>query len=144
MNYQKILAAIDFSPASNAALHRAGAMARASGAEFHVVHVVDALMYRGVSYQEALSPNAQNEERAEAQKALTEAMNNLGEDYSPASVELVDGEPRNAIVKHADKIGADLIVVGSHGHGRMHDILLGSVTGHISHVATCSVLIVKD
>jgi nucleotide-binding universal stress UspA family protein len=144
VNYQNILAAVDFSESSNTALQRAASIARASGAEFHVAHAIETLTYRGVTYQELLSPDSQIKERAQAQKTLTEAVDGLGKDPVPASVELLDGDPRNVIVKHAEKIGADLIVLGSHGHGRLHDVLLGSITGHISHIATCSVLIVKS
>ena len=144
MNYQNILAAIDFSDSSNTALQRAASIAKGSGAKLHVAHAIEPLTYRGVPYREIFSPDSQIEERAQAQKVLTEAVNGLGEDHAPASVELLDGDPRNVIVKHADKIGADLIVLGAHGHGRLHDVLLGSIASHISQTATCSVLIVKN
>ncbi len=93
MNYQKIVAATDFSSASVAALERAAAMAKSMGAELHVIHAVDVLMYRGVAYQEPLSPNSHKEERAAAEKALAEAVESLGADHAPASIEVVDGEP---------------------------------------------------
>ena len=143
MNFQKIVVATDFSPASTAALERAAAMAKSAGAELHVIHVVEALMYRGVTYEEPFSPNAHKEERAAAQKAIAEAVEDLGEDHTPASIEIVDGEPRNAIVAHAEMIGADLIVLGSHGRGRFHDFILGSTAGHVGQLASCSVLVVK-
>lgn len=93
---------------------------------------------------EMLAPGAQKRERAAAEKALAEAVSSLGNEHAPASVEVLDGEPRSTILKHAHKIGADLIVVASKGHGRTHEILLGSVATHVSHAATCSVLIVKS
>ncbi len=143
MNYQNILVAIDFSSASKTAFQRAASLAKASGAKLHVAHAIETLRYRGVAYEEPLSPDSQKKERAQAKEALTEAVNDLGDDHAPASVELLDGDPRNVIVKHAEKIGADLIVLGAHGHGRFHDVLLGSISGHVSQIATCSVLIVK-
>ena len=144
MNYQNILVAIDFSEPSNTALQRAASIAKASGAKLHVAHAIETLTYRGVSYQEILSPDSQIQERERAQKALTEAVDGLGKDHVPASVELLDGDPRNVIVTHAEKIGADLIVLGARGQGRLHGVLLGSIAGHIGHTATCSVLIVKS
>jgi len=143
VNYQKILTATDFSPASSAALQRAAALAKASGADLHIVHVVEALMYRGVVYKEPLTPNSKKEEKAAAKEALAEAIDGLGDDHVPVSAKVLIGDSRNAITKHAEKIGADLIVIGSHGHGRLHDALLGNVAGHISQVAPCSVLIVR-
>ncbi len=144
MNFQKILAAIDFSDESTRALQRAAALVKAGEGELHVIHVVPGLVYRGVAYLELLAPDAQEREQAAAEKALTEAVSALGREHTPASVEVLDGEPRSAILKHANEIGADLIVVASKGYGRAHEILLGSVAAHISHAATCSVLIVKD
>jgi nucleotide-binding universal stress UspA family protein len=144
VNFQRILAAIDFSDESISALQRAAALATANGAELHVLHVIPALVYRGVAYQEPLAPDTKEHERAAAEKALTEAVNGLGDEYSSISVEVLEGEPRTAILSHANTIGADLIVVASKGHGRLREVLLGSVAAHISHAATCSVLIVKN
>jgi nucleotide-binding universal stress UspA family protein len=110
-----------------------------------VLHVVPALVYRGAAYVESLAPEAHQHERAAAKKALSEAVSGLGnEQVPPAGVEVLDGEPRSAILKHAHEIGADLIVLASKGHGRLHEALLGSVASHVSHAATCSVLIVKN
>src|SRR5262245_5188150 len=41
---------------------------------------------------------------------------------------LLQGDPASQIVEHADEIGADLIVVGSRGHGAVASALLGSVS----------------
>jgi len=144
VNYRKILAAIDFSDESNTALQRAAALAKTSGGELHVVHVIPGLVYRGVAYVEPLSPDTQERERAAARKALSEAVDGLGSEYSPIGVEVLEGEPRAVILNHAEAIGADLIVVASKGHGRLREVLLGSVAAHISRAATCSVLIVKN
>jgi predicted RNA polymerase sigma factor len=43
VNFQKIVVATDFSPASTAALERAAAMAKSAGAELHVIHVVEVI-----------------------------------------------------------------------------------------------------
>ena len=143
MNYQKILVAIDFSASSNVALQRAAALAKASDAELNVVHAIPAYTYRGSAYQEPLSPDAEENDRAEAESALSKAVSALGQEHAPARVEVLKGDPRIAITDYARKADIDLIVVASTGHGRLHEILLGSVTDHVSHVATCSVLVVK-
>lgn len=143
MNFRKILVAIDLSEASETALSRAATIAAASGAELHVLHVIPSLVYRGVAYLEPLAPDVQERERASAEKALAEAVDRLEVGDSATTIDVLEGEPRSVILRRADKIGADLIVIASKGHGRLHDILLGSVANHISHAATCSVLIVK-
>lgn len=54
------------------------------------------------------------------------------------------GNVRQTIVEEAQKFGADLIVVGSHGYGFFGRMLLGSVSDFVLHHAPCSVLIVRD
>lgn len=53
------------------------------------------------------------------------------------------GGPAQRIVDEAEKWGADLIVVGSHGHGFWGRLALGSVSDAVVHHAPCSVLVVK-
>jgi nucleotide-binding universal stress UspA family protein len=54
------------------------------------------------------------------------------------------GDPAKKIVELADSIGADLIVVGSHGHGAISSALLGSVSRGILHRARRPVLVVRE
>lgn len=54
------------------------------------------------------------------------------------------GRPAQMIVEVAAAWGADLIVVGSHGHGFWGRLALGSVSDAVLHQAPCSVLVVKD
>ena len=59
------------------------------------------------------------------------------------STEILEGSPRQAIVEEAERWEADMIVVGSHGYGRLERFLLGSVSQAIVTHAPCSVLIVR-
>ena len=54
------------------------------------------------------------------------------------------GKPASAIVDEATQWNADLIVVGSHGHGFWGRTLLGSVSDEVLHHAPCSVMVVRD
>lgn len=56
---------------------------------------------------------------------------------------VIEGSPKNVILKEAEKFGANLIVVGSHGCGVVERFLLGSVSHAVSLHATCSVEIVR-
>jgi len=55
----------------------------------------------------------------------------------------VEGRPDEAIVKVAEDVGADLIVMGSLGRTGLIKVLLGSVTQRVIGQAVCPVLVVK-
>jgi nucleotide-binding universal stress UspA family protein len=65
-------------------------------------------------------------------------------DDLPVSTALLRGVPKHAIIEEAERWGADLIVVGSHGYGALERFLLGSVSQSIAHHAKCSVEIVRS
>lgn len=56
---------------------------------------------------------------------------------------VIEGSPKSAIIEEAEKYGADLIVVGSHGYGAIERFMLGSVSHAVSLHAKCSVEIVR-
>lgn len=58
--------------------------------------------------------------------------------------EVTLGTPENRIVTAAEEMGADLIVVGSHGYNTWERLLLGSISDSVVHHAPCSVLVVRS
>ena len=56
---------------------------------------------------------------------------------------VIEGSPKSVILEEAEKFGADLIIVGSHGAGAIERFLLGSVSHAVSLHAKCSVEIVR-
>lgn len=59
------------------------------------------------------------------------------------TTEVLSGSPKRVILDEAESFGADLIVVGSHGHGKLEHFLLGSVSQAVALHAKCSVEIVR-
>ena len=53
------------------------------------------------------------------------------------------GEPGDTICAVAEELDADLIIVGSHGHGWLQRVFIGSVSTHVLHHAPCPVLVVR-
>jgi nucleotide-binding universal stress UspA family protein len=71
------------------------------------------------------------------EKALAEA--GLG-DARPA---VASGDPAAAIVKHAERVGADLVVIPSRGGSGLSRLLLGSVALEVVRSSSCPVLVLR-
>jgi len=61
----------------------------------------------------------------------------------PHTLEVGMGDPASEILSTADKIRADLIIIGSRGLGTLKGVVLGSVSQKIAQLADCPVMIVK-
>ena len=129
-----IVAAIDFSPSSIRALRVAVELADPH-ATIDLVHVVTRDMSTAVWEQ------WQRTYSASVLKAFEDVRAEL-RIPSTFSVEtfLVHGDPSREILSFADRVNADLISTGSHGHGFFSRMLLGSVATRILRGARCSVL----
>jgi nucleotide-binding universal stress UspA family protein len=124
-----ILLATDGSQYSEAAAGAAGHLARQAGLPVTVVSVTTA-SHSGSRCREA--------ELAVA--ATVERLKGMG---LKAEGRVVQGRPDEAIVKLAEAIGADLIVMGSHGRTGLNKILLGSVVERVIGQAACPVLVAR-
>jgi nucleotide-binding universal stress UspA family protein len=59
------------------------------------------------------------------------------------SSSIEDGDPAEQILRHAEKEGANLIVMGSRGLGDLKGLLLGSISHKVSQLSPCSCITVK-
>jgi nucleotide-binding universal stress UspA family protein len=126
---KRILLATDGSSHSEAAASAVGHLAKQAGLPVTVVSVVTG------------SHNAAR--RQEAQEAVASKVVRLKNLGVEAEGKVVEGRPDEAIVKAAEDIGADLIVMGSHGRTGLVKVLLGSVAERVIGQANCAVLVVK-
>ncbi len=88
-------------------------------------------------------------QRAEAMKRAEEAVASAVEILSKTfpkiseSISVLLNGPKAVIIDEAEKWGADLIVVGSHGHHGIERFLLGSVSEGVALHAKCSVEVIR-
>jgi nucleotide-binding universal stress UspA family protein len=132
--FARILAATDFSVTSDAALAEARRLARSLGASLHVLHVVDNMFVRVVL--------------ADPRDYETAALRQLRDrvpagDRATLAVTRSD-EPADEICSYARMHEIDLIVMGTHGRGRMAHLLLGSVAEKVARTAPCPVLTLRE
>ena len=64
--------------------------------------------------------------------------------FEVATRQMTDGLPVDLILQTCKEESADLIVVGSHGHGAVYNLLVGSVTAGVLKSAKCPVLVVPS
>jgi universal stress protein A len=143
MPIQKILAPVDFSPASRKALETAIELAVATGATLKIVTAIEVLSYRGIEYESIMSPEAHNQQRSEANVKITEWADIARAAGATCESAVIDGDARYAILEHEKDTDVDLIIIGAKGHSRVHNLLLGSVVNEVSRSATCSVMVVR-
>ncbi len=79
----------------------------------------------------------------EAEERVVREGKRLRDDGWSGETLVRNGNPVDEILRVAEEINADLIVLGSHGTGRAKRFLLGSVSDRVLEYASCSVLIVK-
>lgn len=146
--FKTIVVGTDGSDPANAAVRHAADLARAFGASLHLVGA-----YRSASSSAAMASvdvdvvpfetqallDADQAIAATARRRLDDAAAAVGVE---ASVHVADGDPAEVILDVAERVGADLVVVGSRGMSGLKRLFLGSVSSRVSHGAHASVLIV--
>jgi nucleotide-binding universal stress UspA family protein len=153
-----ILVAIDFSENTERMVGQAADLCKKLGGKLTIVHVTsDALQAAYASTQfyevapEYVSAPLGDVERARdvcaeeykrEHKSLLNLSARLRDGGLDAQALLLKGEAAELILEQARDLGVDLIVMGSHGHGMLRKLLVGSVTEAVLRKAPCGVLVV--
>jgi universal stress protein A len=138
--YKTLLMAVDLSEESVQVGEKARAMAQAYGANLHIIHVIEPLSFAYGGDIPMDFSGIQEEIHQQAKQQLASFGENCG--VSEENQHIVLGRPEVEIHATAEELGADLIVVGSHGRYGLA-LLMGSTANGVLHGATCDVLAVR-
>jgi nucleotide-binding universal stress UspA family protein len=160
---KRILVPIDFSDATPRAIALARKLAKALDAEIHLVHVKELtaaatpgmLGYGLVGMPElapmsgvpvtVFDPMRQPVPEDEGQKSkLAQWQKEIAQDGINVCLHEPAGAVAEEILNQADVLNADLIVMGTHGHSAMYNLLLGCATKGVLKHSTRPVLLVPD
>jgi nucleotide-binding universal stress UspA family protein len=142
----KILLAIDGSPCSDVAVRAAASRPWPAGSEAEIVTAIHAPIVPdpfliGVMVYEEMMEHQRKAAPELLEKAAAEIR--AGNPDLHVTTKVLKGPPKERIVEEAEAWGADLIMLGSHGHGAVTRFVLGSVSHAVASHAHCSVEIVR-
>ncbi len=147
----KIILATDGTKFGDAATEMLRNFKLGSGDSVKVISVVDMAVPLAVDVYGGYLPDTSELEKAareNASKVIDSTNETLKKFFGEAGVDVsgdvLFGSPDSRIVETAEEIGADLIILGSHGYKRWERLLLGSVSSSVVHHAHCSVLVVRS
>jgi nucleotide-binding universal stress UspA family protein len=142
---RRILAATDFSAGAERALQWARALSEAFSADLVILHVLDLSLAgaAGLPTELAAMP-AVGQLMDRLRSEATAEMTKVAARHPRARTLLREGSPRQTILDVAREVGADVIVVGTHGRTGLAHVFFGSVAEHVVRHSRVPVLTVRQ
>jgi nucleotide-binding universal stress UspA family protein len=144
--FKHILLPVDGSSTSMRAVHKACGLAQAFKSTVTVIYVIDPYAFSGVgadfAYGQAQYLAAATAEGNEALKEATQLLEEAGVTVKASVIEA--HAIYRGILETASAVGADLIVLGSHGRRGLEKLVLGSVAAQVLSHAHLPILVVRD
>lgn len=155
---KKLLVAVDFSKSTGKVVEQAVKLAKGMGAKVWIVHVTSDKLH--AAYEETACYGPASDFAAPAIGDVEMARELCAEEYKrehqallvlsgqmrqaglDAQAMLLKGSASERILEQAENHDVDMIVMGSHGHGMLRKMLVGSVTEAVLRDTLCNVLIV--
>lgn len=145
LEVKKILIPTDFSDTANIALDHAVTLAKICNAEISLIHVVSALSYKvalpEVEEDESQNAKIKNAINLKLESIASEIMQNHGVKVDTL---VVSGKVRDEVVKKAEELDSDIIILGTHGVSGLKEFFMGSNAFRIVSEASCPVLSVQS
>ncbi|MEO7768023.1 MAG: universal stress protein [Ferruginibacter sp.] len=148
----KVLIALDYNPSAQKIAETGYALAKATGAEVILIHVVaepvyysnldysPIMGYTGFSSPEMLLLIDGTEVKKSSQEFLDQSKSHLGDEH--ITTMLGEGDCADAILKAATDLNADVIVMGTHSRHGLDKILMGSIAEKVLHHSVVPLFII--
>jgi manganese transport protein len=136
--YERILLPLDHTPLDRLAVAHAAAMARLYGAKLYVFHVEEGVTSQVYGKD---SSTAEVEAGEEYLERIAQSLRDQGITVETAISH--SGSPKKAIVRYAEEIRPDLVIMGAHGHGGLKDLIFGTTINPVRHRLAAPMLIVR-
>lgn len=140
---ERILCPVDFSETSEHALAYALELARGLGAEVDLAHIYQLPMYALPDGALLAGPDMASRILDTCQDSLDELASRHAGHEVALEKHLTEGVPHTEICRLAQKLGADMIVMGTHGRTGFGHLLLGSVAERVVRMSKIPVLTVR-
>jgi nucleotide-binding universal stress UspA family protein len=138
-----IAALVDFSDATFKVLKQAHTLASAFGSQVVILHVIPP---EPVVVDFGIAPTVMHEPSPEAVKEDADRLRELEESLMKHGVKAtsrqIHGSSLESLLDECEQSQADIIIVGSHRHGAIYELLVGSITAGVLKRAKCPVLVV--
>jgi len=143
--YKRIVVGTDGSETAQEAVRQAADLAKSTGASLDIVSAYGGDTGDGSTRLQKVDRPADvpESEREQVTFALDSASGIAKRDGVEVQAHAEEGDPADAIISVAERVEADVIVVGNKGMTGARRFLLGSVPNKISHHAPCSVFIIR-
>jgi manganese transport protein len=137
--YRKILVPLDHTGRDRDAIAHAAAMAKQQNAKLYLLHVEE-----GVTSQ-LYGPLASTAEVEAGDQYLHQIMRDLESQHIPVEMVVRHARtPTKEIVRYAQELQPDLVVMGAHGHKGLKDIVFGTTINAVRHKLNVPLLIVRS
>ncbi|OFU52884.1 universal stress protein [Aerococcus sp. HMSC10H05] len=139
--YNKILIPVDGSDASYRAFREALSIAKRNNSELVLLNVLDDFVRLGNPDASTRLYNDLREDALSVLESYEAEAKEAGLEH--VSLEIIKGDARYGIVEFAEKIKADLVVVGATGKGAIERAMMGSVSEYVVRNMQSHVLVIK-
>ena len=141
--YRQVLVPIDFSASSDAAIQVATLMRREAMLQvFHAINSQRESVLRDADVPEHIIRETRLKEEAGINARMRSKVAGLGLDCTLMRFALAHGPAVKSTLRHAQQLGADLIIAGKQGQSTVGGFLLGSVSSRVLSEAACDMMVV--